>query len=81
MLAKLKFLRGTRFDLFAYSQERQLELQDLEEYQADLDTILAHTKTDNYGHAVALAEIAGKLRGYGHVKAHNRDAIREERET
>ncbi len=81
LLAKFKWLRGTRFDVFAMTEERQLERADLAHYQSDLDEILRRLDTSNYDQAVALADLPGKLRGYGHVKARNRAQVTEQRQT
>ena len=75
LLAKLKWLRGTRFDLFALTQERRLEREDLSRFETDLKEICAGLNADNYRTAVELAKLPEKLRGYGHVKARNREAL------
>jgi indolepyruvate ferredoxin oxidoreductase len=75
LLAKLKWLRGTRLDIFALTSERKQEREDLARYEADLTEICASLKADNYAAAQALANLPEKLRGYGHVKARNRNAL------
>jgi indolepyruvate ferredoxin oxidoreductase len=75
LLAKLKWVRGTRLDLFALTMERRLEREDLSRYEADLKEICAGLNTHNYGTAVELAKLPEKLRGYGHIKARNREAL------
>ena len=40
LLAKLKFLRGTPFDPFGYTEERRTERELIDEYEALLDEIL-----------------------------------------
>ncbi|GIZ13810.1 indolepyruvate ferredoxin oxidoreductase family protein [Pseudomonas sp. NCCP-436] len=68
VLARLKFLRGTPFDLFGYSAERRLERELIEEYEANVAYLLGELKADNYRTALALAELPEQIRGYGHVK-------------
>jgi indolepyruvate ferredoxin oxidoreductase len=80
LLAKFKFLRGTALDIFGYSAERKQERADVEEYKTLLGAILDGLTDDNYPVAVELASLAGKLRGYGHVKDRNREKLNVQRE-
>jgi indolepyruvate ferredoxin oxidoreductase len=75
LLAKLKFLRGTRLDIFALTNERREERDDLTRYESDLFEICDSLTPDNYHTAQALMKLPEKLRGYGHVKARNRVAL------
>jgi len=75
LLAKLKWMRGTRLDLFALTTERRLEREDLSRFETDLKEICAGLSPDNYRTAVELAKLPEKLRGYGHIKARNREAL------
>jgi indolepyruvate ferredoxin oxidoreductase len=50
VLAKLKFLRGTAFDIFGYSEERKTERKLIADYEAMLDEILAKLTPDNHAH-------------------------------
>lgn len=73
-LAKLKGLRGTLFDIFAYTKDRQRERALITEYEALMTYLLERLKPENYEFAVALAELPEHIRGYGHVKErHLRD--------
>ena len=81
VLAKLKWLRGTRLDIFALTKERKEEREDLARYEADLAEIIGCLDTRNYATAVALAMLPEKLRGYGHVKAGNRQKLLAQRST
>jgi indolepyruvate ferredoxin oxidoreductase len=69
LLAKLKFLRGTLFDIFGYSTERSTERRLIADYEAMLDELMTKLTPANHPLAVALAAIPEKIRGYGHVKA------------
>ena len=69
LLARFKFLRGTAFDLFGYSEERRTERRLVADYATLLAEIMANLTTDNHHIAVGLAAIPEKIRGFGHVKA------------
>jgi indolepyruvate ferredoxin oxidoreductase len=69
VLARLKFLRGTPFDVFGYSAERKTERRLLADYEALLGELMAALKPENHALAVGLAAIPEKIRGFGPVKA------------
>lgn len=69
MLARLKFLRGTPFDVFGYTAERKLERALIDEYEARMSRIANELTEQNYAVAVELAELPARIRGFGHVKA------------
>ena len=71
LLAKLKFLRGTAFDPFGYTEERQTERALVRDYEALLDEIFAKLTPENHHLAVGLAVIPEKIRGFGHIKQRN----------
>jgi len=79
LLAKFKFLRGTALDIFGHSAERRQERADIEEYRQLLEEILPDLGNDNYAAALQLAELPGKLRGFGHVKDGNRERLASRR--
>ncbi len=68
-LAKLKGLRGTPFDIFGRTEERQMERALITEYRASLDEVLAGLKAENHASALEIAKIPEMIKGYGHVKA------------
>jgi indolepyruvate ferredoxin oxidoreductase len=68
VLAKLRWLRGTSFDLFGRSQERRLERQLIREYDAIIEDVLAHLSPTNHAIAVDLAALPLDIRGFGHIK-------------
>lgn len=78
LLARLKFLRGTAFDPFGRTAERQSERQLIADYEAMLDEVLVKLTPDNHPLAVGLAAIPEKIRGFGHVKARHRAAAMAE---
>jgi indolepyruvate ferredoxin oxidoreductase len=61
ILAKLKSLRGTAFDVFGYTQERKTERKLIEDYAALLDEIAGSLAPENHGMAVQLARIPEQI--------------------
>ncbi len=81
LLARLRGLRGTPFDIFGYSAERRTERQLIRDYTALIEEVAARLDHDTHALAVALASVPEKIRGYGHVKeAHLADARAQEAE-
>lgn len=76
LLARMRFLRGTPFDIFGYSQERRTERKLVADYEAMLDEVLAKLTPDNHPLAVGLAAIPEKIRGFGPVKARHLTAAK-----
>jgi len=68
VLAKLRFLRGTAFDLFGYTAERKVERALIGEYEALVGELLAGLSVTNHDLAVRLASVPEDIKGYGHVK-------------
>jgi indolepyruvate ferredoxin oxidoreductase len=71
-LARLKFLRGTAFDIFGRSEERRAERRAIVDYEGRLGEIVADLTAANHADAVALAGVPLDIRGFGHVKEANR---------
>jgi indolepyruvate ferredoxin oxidoreductase len=71
LLAKLRRLRGTPFDIFGRTEERRAERRLVTEYEALLDEIVARLSPANHATAVELAALPLEIRGFGHVKAAN----------
>jgi indolepyruvate ferredoxin oxidoreductase len=69
LIAKARFLRGTRFDLFGYTQERRAERGLIRDYESCVDRLLQNLSPSNYDSAVELANLPDMIRGYGIVKA------------
>lgn len=77
VLAKLKGLRGTAFDLFGRSEERQTERALIVEYRACIEELLSGLQPDRLALAVEIARIPEEIRGYGHVKHRHLEAARK----
>jgi indolepyruvate ferredoxin oxidoreductase len=67
-LAKLKFLRGSGFDIFGKSAERRMERRLIAEYEEDVAELLARLDAANLDTAVELASLPEHIRGFGHIK-------------
>ncbi len=78
VLASLKGLRGTAFDIFGYTHERRTERQLIKDYEALVAEIVARLTPENHALAVGLASIPEKIRGFGHVKARHLDVAKKE---
>ena len=70
-LAKGKGLRGTRWDIFGYTVERQHERQMIADYEALLDRLAAKLRPETHATATVLAGLPLEIRGFGHVKQAN----------
>ena len=71
VLAKLRGLRGTPFDIFGRTEERRTERRLIAEYEALLDEIVARLTAENHAIAVELAALPMEIRGFGHIKEAN----------
>jgi len=68
LLAGLKGLRGTPFDVFGHSAERRQERELIAEYEATVTELLEGLGHDNHALAVEIASVPEHIRGYGHIK-------------
>jgi indolepyruvate ferredoxin oxidoreductase len=80
ILASLKWLRGTAFDIFGRSDERRMERALITEYEQTAETLIAGLTRDNHALAVEIASLPEAIRGYGHIKAKSADAARGKRD-
>ncbi|MFC0250409.1 indolepyruvate ferredoxin oxidoreductase family protein [Massilia consociata] len=78
VLAPLKVLRGTAFDVFGYTHERRAERQLRDEVLAQADMLARELTAENRAAALKLAQVPESVRGYGHVKAANMERARAE---
>ena len=70
LMARLKFLRKTPFDVFGYTAERRMERRLIREYERDMKRLLASPE-QNPDAARALAALPLEIRGFGPVKMAN----------
>ena len=67
LLAKLRFLRGTRLDVFGYTAERKHERQLMADFEDVMLSLLSKITKQNYPVAVRRANLPDMVRGYGHL--------------
>lgn len=80
-MAKLRKLRGGKFDIFGYTEERRMERQLIADYETTVAGLLPSLDGGNVDLAVEIASIPEHIRGYGHVKeAHLHQAKAREAE-
>ncbi|HUN52014.1 MAG TPA: indolepyruvate ferredoxin oxidoreductase family protein, partial [Candidatus Sulfotelmatobacter sp.] len=77
LLARLKGLRGGRFDIFGYTAERRMERQLIEDYRKVIGELLAGLSTQNHAMALQIAGLPEQIRGFGHVKEQNLKKVRQ----
>jgi indolepyruvate ferredoxin oxidoreductase len=68
LLATMKGLRGTAFDIFGRTEERRMERQLIADYAQVVEELLAGLDAGNADLAVEIASVPEHIRGYGHVK-------------
>ncbi len=71
VLAALKGLRGTAFDLFGRTAERKMERQLIADYIARIEGLLPKLDESNVSTAIAIAALPDMIRGFGPVKEQN----------
>ncbi|MDP1883339.1 MAG: indolepyruvate ferredoxin oxidoreductase family protein, partial [Bradyrhizobium sp.] len=68
MLAKMKGLRGTSFDIFGYSADRRMERDLIVAYEKDVATVLGVLSPVTLDTAIEMLSLPDRIRGYGPVK-------------
>jgi len=68
IVAKMRGLRGSIFDVFGKSAERKMERQLIRDYEILLDNFGKTLTQENFPAAVALASAPSEIRGFGHIK-------------
>ena len=71
ILAALKRLRGTAFDVFGRTAERRMERQLIVDYKALIERLIVSPQQLDGAIALELAELPQSMRGFGHVKEAN----------
>lgn len=75
ILAKFKRLRGTAWDIFGYTAERQMERRLIQEFESMINKILPTLGADNLDLATEIIERFQGIRGFGHVKLKNHQEV------
>jgi len=68
VLASMRRLRGTVFDLFGYHPHRRMERALIAEFEAMIEDVVASLTPENHAHAVDMVKAYGAIRGYDIVK-------------
>jgi indolepyruvate ferredoxin oxidoreductase len=68
LLAKLRWLRGSKLDPFGWTADRRLERELLARYEALLDRVEAELDESRFDIALELVRLPEKVRGYGPIK-------------
>jgi indolepyruvate ferredoxin oxidoreductase len=76
LLAKGKTLRGTRWDIFGYTEERKLERKMIADYEEMLAEVERRLSPETHRTAVALAALPEMVKGYGHIKLGNYEKMK-----
>jgi indolepyruvate ferredoxin oxidoreductase len=68
LLAKMRVLRGTAFDIFGHSADRRLERDLIAGYEKDVAHILSVLSPETLETATEILSLPDRIRGYGPVK-------------
>jgi indolepyruvate ferredoxin oxidoreductase len=79
LLARMRGLRGTPFDIFGLSQDRRTERALIKEFEQQVDELLPTLAADNVGRLQAIVASYMDIRGYGPVKDEAIEKTRSER--
>ena len=81
-LTHLRFLRGTRLDVFGYAQERRTERQLIASYRNTISSALPALKLGDEAARLllSLALLPERIRGFGHVKQANLQKAGQEKQ-
>ncbi len=71
LLTRFRGLRGSKFDVFGYTDERRKERALIDEYRTRIEKTIDAITADNFEIAVEIAGAAELIRGYGHIKHGN----------
>lgn len=69
LLARMRGLRGSRFDPFGHTADRRLERRLIDEYESLAEQVVDDLTAANLGAAISLLGAIDEVRGYGPVKA------------
>ncbi|MBI1250585.1 MAG: indolepyruvate ferredoxin oxidoreductase family protein [Alphaproteobacteria bacterium] len=68
VLARLKALRGTAWDVFGKTEERRMERRLRDDYETNVRRLADEISPLTHDIAVRIADIPDQIRGFGHVK-------------
>jgi indolepyruvate ferredoxin oxidoreductase len=76
LLYRMRWLRGTRLDVFGYSDLRKLERRVRDQYLDVIETVVADLSERNFGLAMKIAELPEAVRGYEQLKTRRLEEYR-----
>lgn len=76
LLATMRFLRGTPFDVFGMTKLRAVERALIVEYRHTLEEVISRLTPNTHEQAVEIANLPDMIRGYEEVKLRNVEAYR-----
>src|SRR5262245_8542316 len=71
LLASLKAVRGTPFDLFGYARVRREERELIVWYRGLIEQCLQKLTPENLAIAIEIASMPDQIRGYENIKSEN----------
>lgn len=77
VLKRMKFLRGTLFDVFGYFEHRKLERRLISEFEQKLDQVMEVLNAKNYTTVCEIVESFGEIKGFDLVKEISLHKVRE----
>jgi indolepyruvate ferredoxin oxidoreductase len=80
VLKNFKFLRGTALDPFGRTEERRMERGLIRDYEQTVEQLLAGLSAQNHAGAVQIASLPEEIRGFGHIKKRNVEAVRKKQQ-
>ncbi len=78
LMAGLRGLRGTTFDVFGYTAERRMERALIGEFETHVATLLEHLTASNRDNARSIVARYMDIRGYGPVKEEAVGKVRQQ---
>jgi indolepyruvate ferredoxin oxidoreductase len=78
VLAAMRGLRGSSFDFFGRTAERQMERALIEEYESLVNELLDGLTSERLALAQDVARVPERIRGFGHVKQRSVATAREQ---
>jgi indolepyruvate ferredoxin oxidoreductase len=80
VLARLKFLRGTRFDIFGYTAERRMERDLVAWFETVIGQLQSRLSAGTLTEITEIARMPMDIRGYGPVKSESAHKVRGDME-
>jgi indolepyruvate ferredoxin oxidoreductase len=71
MLAAMRSLRGSAFDIFNYSAHRRMERELIAWYRGLITQVMDRMTEENLAQALEIAALPDQIRGYEHIKEEN----------